>query len=89
MTLISVSEAAELFGKSEPTIRTLINKHGLSRHTRRVCVVGKPRLFVNLVKLVRCAQNKGWYVPTYMVELADNTDDIRVVIERYAPHLLD
>ena len=89
MTLISVADAAELFGKSAPTIRTLINKNGLSRHTRRVCVGGKPRLFVNLVALVRCAQNKGWYVPTYLIELADNTDDIRVVLELYAPHLLE
>ena len=89
MTLISVQEAAELFNKSDAAIRILINKNKLQRHTRKICVGGRPRLFVNLVKLVRCAQNKGWYVPTYMIELADNTDEIRVVIERYAPHLLE
>jgi hypothetical protein len=88
MTLISVQEAAELFNKSQASIRVLINKDKLQRHTRKINVGGRPRLFVNLVSLVRSAQNRNWYVPTYMVELADNTDDIRVVLERYAPHLL-
>jgi len=89
MTLISVQEAAEILNKSEASIRILINKDKLTRHTRQICIGGRPRLFVNLVKLVRSAQNKGWYVPTYLIELANNTDEIRVVLERYAPHLLE
>ena len=89
MTLISVQEASEVLNKSEASIRLLINKRKLTRHTRQINVGGRPRLIVNLVALVRASQDKGWYVPSYLIELADNTDGIRVVLERYAPHLLE